>query len=173
MKRMALAVILAIGLAGCSQTDTATPPTSPAATPSVSETPMESPAPTQSPSPTRTTAKPETTDTPKPSGPATNSFCAYLKKTSGAQQQVEDPSQFVALVNGALAVAPGAIAEDLALYAESVQKLADTVTAGPKKAAAADKWLTQNEAAVSAAEENVNNYSLSVCGQPFITGEGG
>lgn len=174
MKRTALALILAIGLAGCSQTDTATPPASPPATPTVSATPVESPTQTPTtPAPTATSAKPDPTSTPKPTGPGTNTFCAYLKKTSGAQQQVEDPSQFVALVNGALAVAPGAIAEDLALYAESVQKLADTVTAGPKKAAAANKWLTNNEAAISAAEANVNNYSQSVCGRPFISGEAG
>ena len=77
------------------------------------------------------------------------------------------------MVNGALAVAPGAIRDDLVLYAQSVQKLADTVTAGPKKAAAADKWLSDNADAVAQAEANLNGYSESVCGVPFITGEGG
>ena len=69
-------------------------------------------------------------------------------------------------------MAPGAIAEDAALYAESVRALATTVTGSPKKAAQADAWLSENEDAIAAAEANLDSYSQSTCGLPFITGEG-
>jgi hypothetical protein len=173
MKHLIAVTAVALALAGCTQTDSAPEPAiSQTIAASDAPSPVESPTPqatTKSPSQEPTTPAP----TPKATKPGTTSFCKYLKQTAGAQQQVEDPAQFVALVNGALAVAPGAIQEDLALYAESVQKLADTVTAGPKKAARADQWLSENEDAIDQAEANLNAYSESVCGQPFITGEGG
>jgi hypothetical protein len=175
VKRAGALVIAFVALAGCSQTDSAPEPTpsetfvtqSPSPEPTAtSEAPTVTPT-SATPSPTRASASATATQA------STAAFCAYLKKTAGAQQQVEDPSQFVALVNGALAVAPGAIQEDLTLYAESVQKLADSVTASPKKAAKADQWLSDNEDAIAQAEANLNAYSESSCGRPFITGEGG
>lgn len=172
MKRASALIVLAIALAGCSQTDSAPEPEiSPTvATQAPSPEPSAS---TEAPSATPTTAAATPTRASATATQAsTAAFCAYLKKTAGAQQQVEDPSQFVDLVNGALAVAPGAIREDLALYAESVQKLADTVTAPPKKAAKADQWLSDNEDAINQAEANLEAYSESACGRPFITGEG-
>ena len=174
MKAMLAGAIVVLGLAGCTQTQSdPTPPTTvPSASPS-----LQSPASTPSAPATPTT--PATTSATKPSpkptatGAGVTAFCDYLEKTSGQQQQVEDPSQFVALVEGAVAVAPGAIAEDIAIYAESVRKLAQTVTAGPKQAARANQWLSDNEAAIAAAEANLDNYTQSVCGRPFFTGEGG
>lgn len=128
---------------------------------------------TQSPTPAVTSARP-TSKTPKPSatGAGDLTFCDYLQRSRDAAQQVEDPQQFVELVDGALAVAPGSIREDLALYAESVRKLATTVTGSPSQAAKADAWLSRNDAAVQQAQDNLNSYSLSTCGQPFLTGEG-
>lgn len=123
---------------------------------------------TAAPTPQPTTPKPKNTT----SGPGDTTFCDYLEQTSDAAQQVEDPTQFVKLVEGAQAVAPGAIADDLALYAQSVRKLAATVTASPAEAAKADKWLSRNDAAIQQAEANLNSYSESTCGRPFITGEG-
>ncbi len=170
MKALIGLLLCAGFLAGCSQTESAPEPVD---TGTVSEAPAS-----ESPTPEPSTPVAATSPTVKPSKSpeqpkaADTTFCAYLKKTSGAAQQVEDPTQFVALVEGARAVAPGAIEEDLALYAESVRKLALTVTGSPAQAARADAWLADNEDVISAAEANVNNYSLSVCGQPFITGEG-
>jgi hypothetical protein len=114
-----------------------------------------------------------TTGAPEPAATraGTSAFCDYLDKTSGQQQQVEEPSQFVELVEGAAAVAPAAIAEDMALYLESVRRLAETVTAAPRKSERANQWLSDNEAAISAAEANVDTYTQSVCGRPFIAGE--
>ncbi len=164
-----------LALGGCSQTTT-TPDTDSSGTVAVPS--PESPTPVPSP----TTAEPSTaaptatatTRTPKPqtSGPGDLTFCEYLEKTADAQQQVEDPAQFVALVEGAQAVAPGAIADDLALYAQSVRKLALTVTGTPEQAAKADRWLSRNDAAVQQAQANLDSYSESACGRPFITGEG-
>lgn len=171
MKRAGVVVVAAVILAGCSQTGSAPEPQTSESVTTQAPSPVRSTEPaTQTPTPAQPT--PSTT-APSTAKPGTAAFCKYLKKTAGAQQQVEDPMQFVELVNGALAVAPGAIREDLALYALSVQKLADTVMAGPKKAAAADKWLSENEDSVAQAEANLNGYSESVCGVPFITGEGG
>lgn len=176
MRAMLAGAMVVLGLTGCAQTqsDPTPSPTIPSASPIL-------PSPTSTPSApaTPTTAAPATSSAtrPAPEPTATSAgvaaFCDYLEETSGQQQQVEDPSQFVALVEGAVAVAPGAIAEDIAIYAESVRKLAQTVTAGPKQAARANQWLSDNEAAVAAAEANLDNYTQSVCGRPFITGEGG
>lgn len=173
MKRASALIVLLVALAGCSQTDSAPEPT--ASESVVTQSPSPEPTATsEAPTVTPTSAAPSPTQASATATQAsTSAFCAYLKKTAGAQQQVEDPSQFVALVNGALAVAPGAIQEDLALYAESVQKLADSVTAPPAKAAKADQWLSDNEDAIDQAEANLNAYSESACGRPFITGEGG
>lgn len=171
MKHAGLLVVAAVILAGCSQEQSAPPPQVSDTVTTQAPTPAGSPQPASQPPATSRTSPSATV--PTTAKPGVSAFCKYLKKTAGAQQQVEDPAQFVALVNGALAVAPGAIREDLVLYAQSVQKLADTVTAGPKKAAAADKWLSDNADAVAQAEANLNGYSESVCGVPFITGEGG
>ena len=170
MKAMIGVLLFAGVLAGCSQTESAPEPVDSA---TVSQLP-QSQTPTPEPSTPAVTTSPtvKVSKSPIEQKAADTTFCAYLKKASGAAQQVEDPTQFVALVEGAQAVAPGAIEEDLALYAESVRKLALTVTGSPKQAASADAWLAQNEDVIAAAEANVNNYSLSVCGQPFITGEG-
>ncbi len=109
----------------------------------------------------------------KPQRPGAGRVLHLLEQTQGQhQQQIEDPAAFVGLVEGAVAVAPGAIAEDAALYAESVRALATMVTGTPKQAAKADAWLTQNEDAIAAAEANLDSYSQSTCGLPFITGEG-
>ncbi|MFN8184368.1 MAG: hypothetical protein U0R23_08105 [Candidatus Nanopelagicales bacterium] len=172
MKRAGLLIVAAVVIAGCSQNTTSPPPDSPE--PSVAlSTPAPSPtsvAPTQA--ATTPAATPTQTKPPATPAPGTDAFCAYLKKTAGAQQRVEDPQQFVDLVDGALAVAPGAIQEDLALYAQSVRKLALTVTGSPAEAAKADAWLTRNEDAINQAEANLDAYSQSTCGRPFITGEG-
>jgi len=169
MKALLGTLVLAAALAGCSQTESAPEPVDSATIPT---------APTAvatTPTPAATTAAP-TSAAPASKSPAASSgddaFCAYLKKSSKAAQQVEDPAAFVALVEGAQAVAPGAIEEDLALYTESVRKLAILVTGGPKQAAKADAWLAENEDVVASAQANVDNYSQSVCGMPFITGEG-
>ena len=172
MKRTVTLVAVAMVLAGCSQ-DSTSPQPQDSATISVSpvsskQTPVTSPttaAPTSTPAPTATKSK-------KPQRPGADAFCTYLEQTQGAQQQIEDPAAFVDLVEGAVAVAPGAIAEDAALYAESVRALATMVTGTPKQAAKADAWLTQNEDAIAAAEANLDSYSQSTCGLPFITGEG-
>lgn len=172
MRRLAALVVITLAVTGCSQTGSSPEPgiSETIATAEATATPSVEPA---TPEPTTAAPSPSATATKKKqTKPGTTSFCKYLKQSYGAQQSVEDPEQFVQLVNGALAVAPGAIQEDLALYAESVQKLADTVTAGPKKAAAADAWLSENEDAIRQAEANLNAYSESVCGLPFITGEG-
>lgn len=138
----------------------------------VTASPTVAPTKTRSASPSAVTTTRQPKPTPTASGPGDLSFCDYLEKTADAQQQVEDPGQFVTLVEGALAVAPGAIADDLALYAASVRKLAATVTAPPDEARKADRWLTRNDAAVQQAQANLNSYSESTCGRPFITGEG-
>ncbi|MCU0297648.1 MAG: hypothetical protein MUF33_03900 [Candidatus Nanopelagicales bacterium] len=170
MRALLGTLVLAAALAGCSQTESAPEPVD-------SATVSTAPAPTAASTPPRapTTAVP-TSAAPVSESPAASSgddaFCAYLKKSSKAAQQVEDPAAFVALVEGAQAVAPGAIEEDLALYAESVRKLAILVTGSPKQAAKADVWLAENEDVVASAQANVDNYSQSVCGMPFITGEG-
>lgn len=170
MKHVSVLVVAAVILAGCSQPDSAPEPEISETVATQDASPVESAEPaTQAPP----SSRPSRSAAPATAKPGTSAFCKYLKQTAGAQQQVEDPVQFVELVNGALAVAPGAIQEDLALYAQSVQKLADTVMAGPKKAAAADEWLSENEDAVAQAEANLNGYSESVCGVPFITGEAG
>lgn len=169
MRALLGTLALALALAGCSQTESAPEPVDSATIP-VAPTRAE-----DSPTPAPTTAAP-TSPAPVSKSPAGSSgddaFCAYLEESSGAAQQVEDPAAFVALVEGAQAVAPGAIEEDLALYAESVRKLAILVTGSQKQAAKADAWLAENEDVVAAAEANVNTYSQSVCGVPFITGEG-
>ncbi len=174
MRAVVCAMVLAVGLAGCSQTDSAPEPdvsaTTEPAEPSPAQTTPGTVTPTPTRTPTPTTPEPDPGSTTKA---GTTAFCDYLEETSGQQLQVEDPSQFVALVEGAVAVAPGAIAEDAQLYAESVRRLADTVTEGPKKAAKAEAWLTANESAVAQAEANLNSYAESTCGRPFITGEGG
>ena len=171
MKRAGLVILTAVVLAGCSQ-NTASPPV-PSDTPATRSTPAPSPT-TQAPTQAVTTpaATPTATKRSTTPAPGTDAFCSYLKKTAGAQQRVEDPQQFVDLVEGALAVAPGAIQEDLALYAQSVRKLAVTVTGSPDEAAKADAWLTRNEDAINQAEVNLDAYSQSTCGRPFITGEG-
>lgn len=173
MKRILLVIAL-VALAGCSQNDEPKAEiTGSVAAPSPVETTEEpsTPTPTQTtaaPAPTATTPKPKNTST----GHGDATFCDYLAKSADAAQQVEDPAQFVALVEGAQAVAPGAIADDLALYVQSVRKLALTVTGSAAEAAKADKWLSRNDAAVQQAEANLNSYSESTCGQPFITGQG-
>lgn len=164
-----LAVTVAVvALAGCSQSQTSTQSE---ATPTVQKSkaapttasPVEtSQAPTSA---APTSAAPTATQSAIPGDKA---FCAYLKKTQGAQQIVEDPDQYVALVQGAAALAPGSIAEDAALYAESARQLALTVTGSAKEASKADKWLTANQAAVDQAEANLNSYAESTCGLPFI-----
>jgi hypothetical protein len=172
--RRAAVLLALLALAGCAQNDDAPQAES---TGTVTVAPS-SPEPTPTPTTTEpTTAAPTpapTTRSPKPqaSGPGDTTFCGYLEQTAGAQQQVEDPAQFVALVEGAQAVAPGAIAEDLALYVQSVRKLALTVTGSPEEAQKADRWLARNDAAVQQAQANVDSYSQSACGRPFITGEG-
>ena len=172
MKRAAGLSAAAAVLVGCSQ-DNASPQ------PQDSQTIAVSPEPTEPSVITSPTAVPTTTAAPSPtatktkkSQPGADAFCTYLEQTQGAQQQIEDPAQFVELVEGAAAVAPGAIAEDAALYVESVRALATTVTGSPKKAAQADAWLSENEDAIAAAEANLDSYSQSTCGLPFITGEG-
>ena len=172
MKRAAVLIAAAAVLVGCSL-DNASPQ------PLDSQTIAVSPEPTEPSVSTAPTAVPTTTAAPSPtatktkkSQPGADAFCTYLEQTQGAQQQIEDPAQFVELVEGAAAVAPGAIAEDAALYVESVRALATTVTGSPKKAAQADAWLSENEDAIAAAEANLDSYSQSTCGLPFITGEG-
>jgi len=172
MKRAGLVIAVAVLLAGCSQNTTTEPPAPSEVTASQS---TPAPSPTSQP-PTQAVTTPVATPTAtKPATnppPGTDAFCAYLKKTAGAQQRVEDPQQFVDLVEGALAVAPGAIQEDLALYVQSVRKLALTVTGSPDEAAKADAWLTRNEDTINQAQANLDAYSESTCGRPFITGEG-
>lgn len=172
MKRsvIILAAVAAVTLGGCSQSQTSSQPS---ASPEVTSEQPETSMPTST---TSTTPSGSATSSKAPTQPADNvpndkNFCAYLKKTQGAQQQVEDPAQFVTLVQGAAMLAPGAISEDAALYAESAQQLALTVTGTPKEAAKADKWLTANQAAVDQAEANLNSYAESTCGVPFIAGE--
>lgn len=171
MKRIIVAVAL-LALAGCGQGDQPSAESSAVVeSPTVAESSSApTPSVTQSvaPTPSVTSAKP----TPTTEGPGDESFCGYLEKTADAQQQVEDPAQFVALVEGAQAVAPGAISEDLALYVTSVRKLAATVTGSEEEMMRADRWLTRNEAAVAQAEANLNSYTESTCGRPFILGEG-
>jgi hypothetical protein len=125
-------------------------------------------------SPTAVSETATTEPAPQPSatGKGDATFCDYLASTSAAQQQIEDPAELVRIVEGAQAVAPGAVSEDLALYVQSVRKLALTVTGTPEQAAKADAWLTRNDSAVMQAETNLNSYSESVCGTPFIAGEG-
>ena len=173
MKRAAVLIAVAAVLVGCSQ-DNASPQPQDSETIAVSPEPTE-PSAISSPTavPTTTTAAPSPTATKtKKTQTGADAFCTYLEQTQGAQQQIEDPAQFVELVEGAAAVAPGAIAEDAALYVESVRALATTVTGSPKKAAQADAWLSENEDAIAAAEANLDSYSQSTCGLPFITGEG-
>ena len=172
-------LIAVIALAGCSETTdepgggtTATlaveSPTSPVRT----QTPTQPPTtPDSTQAPATTTAP--ATQRPKPAStvPGDLTFCDYLERSRDAAQQIEDPAQFVQLVEGAAAVAPGSIREDASLYAESVRKLALTVTGTPAQAAKADAWLVRNDAAIQQAQDNVNSYSLSTCGQPFLTGE--
>ena len=172
MKRAVVLVAVVTVLVGCSQ-DSASPQPEDSATISVSPEPTQ-PSPVTSPTtqaPTSAAPSPTATKTKKPQ-PGADAFCTYLEQTQGAQQQIEDPAQFVELVEGAAAVAPGAIAEDAALYAESVRALATTVTGSAKQAAKADAWLSENEDAFAAAEANLDSYSQSTCGLPFITGEG-
>ncbi len=178
MKRALIAVVL-VGLAGCSSTESE-PDAGSSAT-------IEAPAvPTSAaPSPDATTpeaigqvtptSEPATSEPvtqPSPTGKGDTTFCDYLASTAAAQQQVEDPDELVKIVEGAQAVAPGAVSEDLAVYVQSVKKLALTVTGSPDQAAKADAWLTRNDAAITQAETNLNSYSESVCGTPFLTGEG-
>ena len=176
MKRAAIVLAL-IALAGCSSSDgepdAGSSGTVAVATPSP---PTQAATPTEQPSTPATTA-PATqpaTKTPKPavSGAGDLTFCDYLAQNADTAQLVESPEQFVELVQGALAVAPGSIRDDLSLYAQSVEKLATTVTGPPVAARKADAWLSRNDAAVQQAQDNLNSYSLSTCGQPFITGEG-
>jgi hypothetical protein len=171
MRRAAVLIAVAMLVAGCSQ-DTTSPDPQDSGTVSVTPAPTEpaSPTPTTVPS-SQMPPSPTATKTKK-SQPGADAFCDYLDQTQGAQQQIEDPAQFVALVEGAVEVAPGAIAEDAALYAESVRALAATVTGSPKEARTADAWLSENEDAIAAAQANLDSYSLSTCGLPFITGEG-
>lgn len=177
MKR-ALIVVALVALAGCSS-ETNEPQAGTSATIEV-QTPTAAPSTVApaSPTPVATSAAPVTpsasTSSPKPqqTGAGDVSFCDYLAKTADASQQVESPDEYVALVKGAVAVAPGAISQDVALFATSVEKLALTVTGTPAQAAKADAWLSRNEAAVQQAQDNLNSYSLSTCGQPFVTGEG-
>jgi hypothetical protein len=176
VKKTAAFALVLLALAGCSQTDDEPQAGSSGTVAVESPTIRPSAPPTQTPTtaPVSPTAPKPTTPQPAATsnGPGETTFCDYLEQTAGAQQQVEDPAQFVKLVKGAQAVAPGAIADDLALYAQSVQKLADTVTADAQTAAKADRWLARNEAAITQAEANLNSYSESTCGRPFITGEG-
>ncbi len=176
MKRAAIVLAL-LALVGCSSSDgepdAGSSGTVAVATPSA---PTRAATPTEQPSTPATTA-PATqpaSKTPKPavSGAGDLTFCDYLAQNADAAQLVESPEQFVELVQGALAVAPGSIRDDLSLYALSVQKLATTVTGSPAEARRADAWLSRNDAAVQQAQDNLNSYSLSTCGQPFITGEG-
>lgn len=178
MKRVVLTLTL-IALAGCSSSGSEPDAGSSgtvaveSATPSAPEL---SQSPTELPSAPVTTA-PATqpaTKTPKPvaTGAGDVTFCDYLAQNADAAQLVESPEQFVELVQGALAVAPGSIRDDLSLYADSVEKLATTVTGSAAEAKKADAWLSRNDAAVQQAQDNLNSYSLSTCGQPFITGEG-
>lgn len=177
MKRALIALVL-VGVAGCSS-GTSEPGAGQSGTiavPSASQTAAPAPAST-TPS---ATLKPSSESRPATSAPAPSAptgkgdttFCDYLASTAAAQQQIEDPNELVKLVAGAQAVAPGAISEDLALYAQSVKKLALTVTGSPDQAAKADAWLSRNDAAIAQAELNLNSYSESVCGTPFIAGEG-
>jgi hypothetical protein len=172
MRRAAVLVVVAVVLVGCSQ-DNAGPQPQDTGTVSVSPEPTR-PSPVETPTTQAPTSAPvsPTPSRTKKAQPGADAFCTYLEQTQGAQQQIEDPAQFVALVEGAAAVAPGAIAEDAALYAESVRALALTVTGSPKQAAKADAWLSQNEDVIAAAEANLDSYSQSTCGLPFITGEG-
>jgi hypothetical protein len=177
MKRALMAIVL-IGVAGCSSgsSEPGAGQSGTIAVPSASETTALSPAAT-TPSATlnpSSEARPATSaPTPAAStGKGDTTFCDYLASTAAAQQQIEDPDELVKLVEGAQAVAPGAISEDLALYAQSVKKLALTVTGSPDQAAKADAWLSRNDAAIAQAELNLNSYSESVCGTPFLAGEG-
>lgn len=151
-------------LAGCSQTQSS---------PQASTTPTS--VITGEPTPSAPSPRVTKSVTATPSAtrivPSTEAFCDYLEQTAEAQQTVEDPQAYVRLVTGAQAVAPGAISDDLALYAQSAKKLAVTVTGSPEEAAKADAWLTRNEAAVGQAEANLNAYAESTCGRPFVAGE--
>lgn len=177
MKRALIAVVL-VALAGCSSGDSepGAGSSGTVAAPTANESRAPSPAAT-TPSATlnpSATARPASSApaAPSPSGKGDVTFCDYLASSAGAAQQIEDPAELVKIVQGAQAVAPGAISEDLALYVESVKKLALTVTGSPEQAAKADAWLSRNDAAITQAETNLNSYSESVCGTPFIGGEG-
>lgn len=173
MRQLLVISVLTLAVAGCSQTESAPESTMTPVSPTAAATATQA-TPTSEPTSATATTQAPMTPAPKPTATraGTSAFCDYLKQTSGQQQQVEDPSQFVALVEGAAAVAPAAIAEDIALYVESVRKLAETVTSGPKKADRANQWLSDNETAVAQAEANLDSYTQSVCGRAFIAGEG-
>lgn len=171
MKRSALLTVLIAGvaLAGCSQSQTASEPSASVSVPKPKPS-MTTAAPTTAPATTAAPTSAAPTQSASSAVPGDKAFCNYLKKTQGAQQIVEDPTQYVALVEGAAALAPGAIAEDAALYAESARKLAVTVTGSQSQAAKADQWLSENSDAVDQAEANLNSYAESTCGVPFISG---
>lgn len=174
MKSFVLVLAAAAVLAGCTSSQQAETPSvtasETAATASPPMTPTATPSPTSTPTPTPTQTQ---TATPAAASPGVEAFCAYLAKTAGAQQTVESPEQFVALVAGAQAVAPATISEDLALFVKSTRKLALSVTGSPEQASRANAWLDRNAGAVDIAEANLNSYAMSTCGQPFIAGEPG
>lgn len=179
MKRPVLVLAVLAALAACTSSTESEEPT-----PTVSESQVASPTISVSPETTAPPSSPASTPTPTPtptptatsgatSGAGDEAFCDYLERTAGAQQTVEGPEQYVALVAGAQAVAPGAIADDLALYVTSARKLALTITGSASEAEKAQKWLNRNAEAVNTAEANLNGYAESTCGRPFLTGEGG
>ena len=60
----------------------------------------------------------------------------------------------------------GAIAEDIAIYAESVRKLAQTVTAGPEGCCSRKTSGLRQRGRHRRGGSEFDNYTQSVCGRP-------
>ena len=103
MKAMLAGAIVVLGLAGCTQTQSdPTPPTTvPSASPSL-QSPARYPQCSSHAHDSGHHECDETVTQTHCDRCGVTAFCDYLEKTSGQQQQVEDPSQFVALVEGLL-----------------------------------------------------------------------
>jgi hypothetical protein len=176
-----IVVAMPFVLAGCATDQQAeprdTPPTSsPAASayPRASATgsPTRSQQPSESPA-TRISVDPSATSSKTARAAGDEALCDYLEGTATEQQQVEDPRDFVELVENAAELAPGAIAEDARLFAQSADKLATAITGTAEQAEAANRWLERNAERIDQAQVNLDAYTESVCGRPFITGEDG
>lgn len=116
-------------------------------------------------------SSPQAPDSPA-ADPAVTAFCDYLESTAQEQLQVEDPMDFVELVEGAAQLAPPAVADDATLFALSIRKLALAIVGDAGQSRAANRWLERNDAEVRRAEADLEAYTQQACGRPFITGEG-